>query len=317
MPGFITHYICAQAVLTEISQAARESISKYPNMYNLGAQGPDIFFYYFPGLIKKRTKGIGVRMHMENPGAFIVNLSDAANRAAEADKPLILAYTAGYLTHYALDAATHPFVYARSGLTKDERKRREMHASVRHRQLETTIDVKMLKLLSGKKPADYKLWQLINADAGHMLTAAEAISCAINKTYKHKLNSADVYKAMRYMVNLTRLLQSKTGRRKRLMELAEDFTIRARYVSSIIHQQEADDGKDHMNISKKNWRTPWDAYSSSNSSFIELYNEAVVNGRQMVDALFAFTRKHLPITEYRKSIGNRSLKTGQTWEQSL
>ncbi len=173
MPGFITHYLCAQAVLKSVSPNVSKAVARYGNLYNMGAQGPDIFFYYLPGLIKKRTKGIGVRMHQENPGAFILNISEEILNLREEDKPLIFAYTAGYLTHYALDAAAHPFVYARSNLRDDIRKRRAMRSSVEHRRLETSIDVQMLKLMSGEKPADYKLWQLINAEAYQMRTAAQ------------------------------------------------------------------------------------------------------------------------------------------------
>ncbi len=114
MPGFITHYICAQAVLKAASPHVRKIVEEYSNLYNLGAQGPDIFYYYLPGLVKKQTRGIGNRLHQENPGAFIMNLADAIQNADEKDKPMLFAYTAGYITHYALDSATHPFVYAHS-----------------------------------------------------------------------------------------------------------------------------------------------------------------------------------------------------------
>jgi hypothetical protein len=302
MPGFITHYLCAQAVLGQVTPEAQSILVRQKNLYNIGAQGPDIFFYYLPGFLKKRTRGTGEMIHNGSIGDFILEMADNI-RGSEG----LFSYTAGFLTHYALDASAHPYVYAKTS----SQNRTPMQNRVDHRKLETTIDVLMLKLMSGEKPARYKLWQLIHADAAQMLTAARAVSSALKTIYGKNVRPPEVYKAMRYMVQFTRVLQSGKGRRKRLMELAENAVFRTGLVSSIIHDQDIYDDADYLNIKKSDWHAPWDRHTRKNDSFVELFQSAAADGTAMVDGLYAFTQGGIPRSAFLDRIGNRSLRTGK------
>jgi hypothetical protein len=305
MPGFITHYLCAQATLSKLSPEIQSTVAECKNIYNIGAQGPDIFFYYLPGLIKKRTKNIGVQLHRENAGGFLLSMADGTKKIGDAQEQAILfSYTAGFLSHYALDVSAHPYVYALTTV----KERAGMHNRVEHRKLETAIDVLMLKLMSGKKPAAYALWQLICADAWQMRSASGAVSSAIQSVYGRNVQASEVYKAMRYMVQLTRILQSGTGRRKRLMELVENHTVGAHVASCMVHAQRVDDESDCLNMKKTAW------HPTRNDSFVELYQAAVDNGIFMIDSLFAYLRGEISRNALIKIIGNRSLQTGEIWE---
>ena len=299
MPGFITHYICAQAVARGLPVGARGAFDRFPGIYNMGAQGPDIFFYYLPGLIKKRTRGVGVIMHRKKVGLYIQTLIEKCARAEQGEtRDLLFAYTAGYLTHYALDAAAHPYVYARTAHGAAVKRQ------VSHRKFETAIDVLMLKLSSGEKPADYKLWQLIHSDARHTYAAASAVSAAVNATYAREVKTKDVYKAMTHMIQLTRVLQSKNGRRKKMMELTENLLIGENVVSSIIHAQEIKDGTDYLNMEKTVWNP------EKNDSFLELYGEAVTKASGMILMLYRYLSGDVNKEELASTIGSRSLANG-------
>ncbi|MCX7024130.1 MAG: zinc dependent phospholipase C family protein [Spirochaetes bacterium] len=104
-------------------------------LFNLGCQGPDIFYH------AQRTKPYGLQYgslaHKRDYGKLAAAL--AAYAAAVAKEPVagreaerIAAYSLGFATHAAVDRATHPFIVWRSGRfdpTKPETRRyRGCHA---------------------------------------------------------------------------------------------------------------------------------------------------------------------------------------------
>jgi len=307
MPGFLTHYIAGKALLQSLAPQIQQPIASGERLYNLGTQGPDIFFYYFPGALRKRSRGVGSQMHLSNLGLFLLEMAKSARATKNPrEKDTIFAYTSGFLMHYALDAHAHPYVYAMTH--KDHAPK--IKNSADHRKLETAIDVAMLKLVSGQKPAGLKQWELINADSRQMAIAAEALSQAVRAIYSRDVPPKIVHRAMRHMVHLTRLLQSKSGRRKRWMELVENLTVREQLFSSMVHMQELADGEDYLNTQKISWTPPWQKECTYTDSFLDRYYAAIDEGVQLVEALYEYVYADLSAEDLAEKIGNRSLKTG-------
>ena len=51
MPGFTTHYIFGMKAYNDLpNNQLKRIIAKYRWLYQLGLQGPDMFFYYIPVL---------------------------------------------------------------------------------------------------------------------------------------------------------------------------------------------------------------------------------------------------------------------------
>ncbi|MCL2421014.1 MAG: zinc dependent phospholipase C family protein [Defluviitaleaceae bacterium] len=317
MPGFITHYICGQAALGNAHPDAQKMIRPYQQFYNIGTQGPDIFFYYLPGLIKKHSRDVGVQMHKHHFGDFMSHMIDTMmlDTLPDASRALMFAYISGFLTHYAMDATAHPYVYSKTGVRKKGDKAKAIKYSVNHRKFETAIDILMLNMMSSKKPADYKLWELIQVDSGQAQIVADAMSASIRETYDRDVREKDVYKAMAYMTNITRLLQSRKGRRKRLMELMENLTFGEHLVSSLIHLQEVTDGVDYLNIMKSPWNVPGTEVKTE--SFVELYHEAIKESNRMIDALWQYVNGEISKADLALALGNRSLSTGFAPDPSI
>lgn len=317
MPGFITHYICGQAVLKTADSDIQKIIGPNQQFYNIGTQGPDIFFYYIPGLIKKRLRTIGTQMHKQHFGSFISHMIDIMllEQLPERNRSLLFSYISGFLTHYALDATAHPYVYSKTGIREKGDKARAIKYGVNHRKFETAIDVLMLNLMSSKKPSDYKLWELIKVDQKQAKLVAGAMSASIRETYGNTVSPKDVFKAMGYMINITKVLQSSTGRRKRFMELIENLTIGEHLVSSIIHMQEVADGVDYMNVGHSPWHIP--GTEEKTDSFIELYHEAVSEAHSMIDALWKCSKGEISKDKLAIILGDRSLSTGFAPDPSI
>ena len=311
MPGFLTHYISGQALLKVVDPAISKIITPHERLYNLGTQGPDIFFYYMPGHLRKRSRGVGTQMHLNDLGLFLTEMANVAKDAHPKARDVIFSYTAGFVMHYALDVNAHPYVYE---MTHHDNAPK-IKNSASHRKFETAIDTVMLRLMSSKKPADYNQWELIDAKGYEMYTASAATSEVLNTVYGRNIPVKIVQRAMRFTVFLTRLLQSRKGRRKRWMELVENVTIRENLFSAMVHKQEVCGGQDYLNTQKCDWHAPWEADDEiHNDSFVERYQAAIDEGEKMINYLYDYVYRGIELEMLQEVVGNRSLKTGLTCE---
>ena len=107
MPGGFYHQCCAEraCAVSGITPVRMEA-------FRLGAQGPDPLFLIgmFPLSLKSRPSKLAGAMHKRRTGQFICALAREAKKAGDVER----AYVLGYLTHYAIDSAVHPYVYSQS-----------------------------------------------------------------------------------------------------------------------------------------------------------------------------------------------------------
>ena len=96
MPDYFTHSILSQEIFERLDRSHRLMITDR-KLYALGAQGGDVLFMY--NLNRRRNPGRSLHMY-DAAGTF------------EKLKGANPSYAAGYATHYALDSALHPAVYA-------------------------------------------------------------------------------------------------------------------------------------------------------------------------------------------------------------
>jgi len=309
MPGFLTHYIAGQAVLNNLAPDISDIIKKGERLYNLGCQGPDIFFYYFPGHIRKRSRDIGGHMHKNDLGLVIARMAHLAKKSKNSDRDLIFSYTAGIIMHYMVDVHSHPYVYAR--VHNDDASK--IKNSADHHHFETSIDTALLKLVSGQKPADYNQWELIKAETSHLIVAAKAMSIVLKLVYDRVIPPHHVYYAMRHMIRITRLLRSRKGRRKKWAALVESLTVGEPIYSSLVHEQTVDSSVDYLNEQKTPWKAPWESEDAAHSTdtFLDRYNAAVDEGLDLVQLLYGYVYGALPLKAFGAKLGNRCLQTGQ------
>lgn len=97
MPDYFTHYLAAAEIFRRLDKNSKDTLSRDGDLYLLGAQGPDVFFFY--GLSVKHNPG---RMLHRAVAAQLFSALMRGNAA----------YCAGWATHYALDCTVHPAVYA-------------------------------------------------------------------------------------------------------------------------------------------------------------------------------------------------------------
>src|SRR5512136_1438401 len=116
MPNLYAHYLAAAKALTLASGDAPAAIvARHRPAYNLGAQGPDIFYYYrvLPWTPGPRLAWAADLLHKSKIGEFY-QASVAYIRAAPLEQQETLtAYLCGYAQHHALDARAHAYIIYR------------------------------------------------------------------------------------------------------------------------------------------------------------------------------------------------------------
>jgi hypothetical protein len=284
MPGFLSHYIAGKAAFQGSCSEIRGKIAAAEQLYNLGTVGPDIFFYYVPGQILKRSRGIAQEMHLGNLGLLLESLARTAKDSPH-ERDMIFAYTAGFLMHYLLDCHVHPYVYARS-FNKNSFK---LKNSANHRKFETAIDAALLRLVGGEK-FETKQWQLINAEKNQISVSATALSLGISEIYNRTVPPKTVRRALNFTINATR------------GGCAASFFENLSWRTTPRHE-------DCLNIKKSPWHAPW-SHEIHNDSFMERYQLAVDEGIQTLEALYEFIYEDLQSIFLVEKLGNRSLKTG-------
>lgn len=106
MASIYTHNRFGLLLREKMSGELKEVATKYDDLYRLGQQGPDIFFFNLKLTMKKGTPGMFI--HEASGKDFLVHV-----------KPLVKqyplnspqgAYLVGSLCHYILDSKIHPLV---------------------------------------------------------------------------------------------------------------------------------------------------------------------------------------------------------------
>ena len=119
MPAFLTHYALGVCAYRQMEDGTlRKVLKEHPSVYAIGLAGPDLFFYSFyeligPGKRKRVMPGmpLGRMMHKYRTGLFLANLFDAAMAEQGEERDIALVYYTGFVGHYCLDSAAHPFIY--------------------------------------------------------------------------------------------------------------------------------------------------------------------------------------------------------------
>lgn len=162
MPDLLTHTLFSSMVFDDIkNEALKMSISKNLNLYRLGAQGPDFFFYYKPlSPFSRRISDLGRIMHQKNTADFFIGAINEIEK--NEDHELFLVYLIGFLCHFYLDKNIHPYVdfIDRNGIWDFNGELHEMS----HYYLEYTIDARLWKEYMNQEAIDVNLASLIRIE---------------------------------------------------------------------------------------------------------------------------------------------------------
>jgi len=105
MPNYFAHLVFGAKVLKELPEEMAGSFRRDRAAFNLGCLGPDPLFFYHPAL-PNQCRREGMRMHKRSALPVFRRLAHAVGEGV----PQADSYAAGFICHFALDAACHTFI---------------------------------------------------------------------------------------------------------------------------------------------------------------------------------------------------------------
>lgn len=283
MPGFAVHYLFGEELLKDYdNNYVKKCINRHQEVYNMGLQGPDLFFYFFlsPVLYKRN---IGSIMHTKDVGAFKSNFIKSIKDMEDKDKRMIaISYFAGFLGHCTLDKICHPYVYA---VTDYEHKGKDYFS--KHVDLETDIDSMYISKYKDMDLYYFRREETLNISNVEIEVLAEVFVRAFKKTYANvKLSK----KRMELVINIFKqsstIFNDKHGIKKSLVGFLEKIILKRKVISPMfIVEKHIQNEKDVLNKEKQKWYNPWEKDTIRNESFPELFKYALKEYSFVLDEL--------------------------------
>ena len=107
MPAFYAHKRFGAQVAKILPADLGTIVNNHYTAYDIGLQGPDIFFYYRPCYINRIIK-IGTGLHHAPAREFFENALHVMKKTPRDSAQY--AYLMGFITHFTLDSECHSFV---------------------------------------------------------------------------------------------------------------------------------------------------------------------------------------------------------------
>ena len=299
MPHIYAHSKMAELVKDNLNEDARKLIDKYEPAYLAGTLGPDPFFVY-PS-IKNAGFGykVGSLLHKHKTGAVMKSFIDTAMEDEE-NKDLFFAYIAGYLCHYSLDCAAHPYVIYMAG------------KGIGHTQFETYIDVELMHYYGTDI---YKTPQhsFLRIDEEQGIKVGKLFETALKTAYDIEIKDKDYYKAVKAMKRAQRIIYDKKGRKIKTLGVIERAIKKPYALTCVISPHRS--VQNALNKYKQPWCLPWDNSKIRTDSFLDIQNRSIEEATMFVDALYSAVYISENAEVVKQLIGSRSFETGVYFDE--
>lgn len=283
MPAIITHHQFAQEILT-LPALSFITDERERNAFLLGSQGPDPLFFCVISPSLSTYRAMGSLMHSKKPAELLFAISKSSALAPSNMQDTVRAFSAGFLCHYLLDRAAHPFVYAQQyalcnadidGL--DEHDGHEVHAVI-----ESELDELILYTHTGKTISTFKPYkEILKADEQSLAAISHIMCTAFWDTYE-KLTPAHLFSAS---VHNYRRVQFATyspqGFKRSLYGIVERRFRRHSFAQAFCHRPLALTESVFGNHEHQTWTNPF-TKEDHTTSFEDIFNATLSEANALI-----------------------------------
>ena len=149
MPAMYAHDTFGRKVAAKLPLSVKQPILQFPQMFRVGLQGPDILFFYNP-FTEHPVGNKGRSLHKTTAASFFENARKIWEDGGK--RPSQLSYLMGFLCHFMLDSACHPYIDGQAETI-----------GVGHIAIETEFE-RMLLSLDGKAPESFPVGYCMPTD---------------------------------------------------------------------------------------------------------------------------------------------------------
>lgn len=213
MPAYYAHDRFGRTVLKQLKGNLRETILQHRGQYDIGLQGPDLFFFYKP-YTKNRVVRYGNDLHKISAYPFFEHALSVVNKRGEYSGEY--AYLLGFICHFALDSQCHPYV--RHMMEK---------TGVAHLEIEEEFEKKLLRM-DGQDPFSFPMADLVPQDP----ETAEAIV-----PFYRGIDLKTVQKSLQDLKRVKKLFTAPGSLKYGLINGGMRLTFRYGEVKGLMHQR--------------------------------------------------------------------------------
>lgn len=321
MPGFTTHYIFGMKAYNDMPfTPLKHTIAKYRWLYQLGLQGPDMFFYNIPILRHRDYRNVGSYMHEHKVNAFFeCCLRRIGTIRSRQQQEEAISYLAGFMNHYIADSICHPYVYGRIGYQVDTPT--SMHHGM-HAHLENELDAILLWKYKKKKPSEFNQTATICLNGQEIQFISHFLASCINETYypityrnNFQVTPAMVHRSIWALRFGCRTLSDKTGKKKFGIAQVESIFVNHPVASAKMVTDSVTDYRSSCNLNHEAWGNPWDPTRVSTASFVDLFHETLDKCSRVYELLNSAVTDNVPLDKQDLSpllaeLGNESYHSG-------
>ena len=278
MPSMLTHRVLGDDVLKQNDPASlvMQSIDQAFECYSIGTSGPDLFFFYNAFPWNDGKKAVAVSRHGSRIHQFYTRevFKVMVSRCRKSMDPGQIAYTAGFMMHWALDHIAHPYVYNRCGTGRQSDSPHRFFESQLDRGI---IDWKNIDIRKFK-PQDivkylpdtwYPIWQLYSE--------------VLEKIWNLSLEPEQIQIALQDFHRMEIYLYDPSGRKMKVVWKAEKLAHMEGHATSMIIPVKLDPEWNVMNEDHHLWHHP-STGEEHRESFRELFEEATESGKALLKA---------------------------------
>ena len=312
MPAIITHSFFADDVFKNLKDCKlKDEIQVRKNIFRLGAQGPDVFFYYkaVPWIPYDGIEKLGNIMHDEKVGYFYSRSFDYLE-GMDKDKGFfdLAVYLAGYLCHFSLDRTAHPFIHYTSGIDAGHN-RISWKYHIYHRVLESAIDYLML-VKNGYDPSNYRSYELVMVKLYSIESVLKYYEHILPEVYGISLERQQAEEVIAGIHKVLKYLYDPSGIKYYFYRFLEVLMRRPGGITSSMMPKKIDNDLDYLNLKHKTWLHPCHNAISSGKSFWEIYDSALGEAAELTGLFSRFIDSGTLPTRLLEIIGNTSYSTG-------
>ncbi|MGL4382701.1 MAG: zinc dependent phospholipase C family protein [Bacilli bacterium] len=205
MPAFYTHYYLGTCILKKLNQELLDEINQYRNYFDIGLQGPDIFFFYKP-LNKNEITTYGNNIHKNTFNNYLKSI-DFNNLSLQ---PATKVYLYGYVLHFILDTILHPTVNKYASTFSE------------HMFFEMKLDYYLLKKAGINKPNHFKRSKLIVINESMGSDLKDLFPLISEKDILESIKGMKLYLSLLYSPYHIKRLLLKEG--LKLFKIDSDFS---------------------------------------------------------------------------------------------
>lgn len=270
MPDLTTHYLFGKEVLNRLRPEIANTIRKHPNMFHLGAQGPDLFFFRKAITGKSPLPSYGNRLHETKIRETFEFFQSYPEKLRGIEQAILTSYFYGYLCHYFLDKTVHPYVYAVEQEIQSQHPEQSAHEI--HAKIESEFDSVLYPHFEKEFVTAFPVKRYFTLTPAETQFLSICYSTLLKQVYHVSVTPREIEKAVQEMTALSRLLYDRTGILYRTSKICAGLIPKFR--PFFAHMKTTSVSRDILNLEHRRWQNPNPPEESSYASVLDLFRLA-------------------------------------------